>query len=155
MFKMRFAGFTLVESIVTIAIMTIIAFSVMHIMTEGFRVWAENRNFIELRADARTALDRISSEFREAEVINQITANSLDFDSDIYDDGDRRRITYSFNGGRLVRSVVGEPGLHTLCGNVSGVVFTWTSPTLTLDLTLSRGGDTVMLRTVVMARCMP
>jgi prepilin-type N-terminal cleavage/methylation domain-containing protein len=149
------AGFTLIEAIVTIVVLSIVAFSVMHLLAEGFRVWVENRDLLELRAEGRIALDRLMVEFREAEIVNLQDAQTLAFEADIFDDGDSRRLVYALNNGRLMRRVIGEPPIRVLCENVSALIFTWNAPLLTVDMTLSRQDDTVNLNTDIMARCLP
>ncbi|MEE8359967.1 MAG: hypothetical protein V3S04_03470, partial [Candidatus Omnitrophota bacterium] len=132
-----------------------VAFSVMHIMVEGFRVWVENRSLIELRANGRVALDRLVIEFREAETVNLQDAQTVAFEADIFDDGARRSIVYALSNGDLTRSVINEPPIRTLCGEVSALTFSWNAPVLTVAISLSRGDDTVNMNTDVMARCLP
>lgn len=148
-------GFTLIESIVTIMILSVVVFSVIHIMVEGFRIWAENRNLIELRASGRVALDRLMIEFREAERVNLQDAQTVAFEADIFDDGARRSIVYALTNGNLTRSLINEPPIRTICGEVSALTFSWNDPLLTIAISLSRGDDTVNMNTDVMARCLP
>ena len=148
-------GFTLIEAIVTMVVLSMVAFSVMHLLVEGFRVWTENKDLLELRADGRAALNRLTVEFREAETVNLQDAQTLVFEADIFDDGDWRRLVYSLSNGRLMRRVINEPPIRAICENVSALTFTWNAPLLTVDMTLSKQDDTVNLNTDIMARCLP
>jgi prepilin-type N-terminal cleavage/methylation domain-containing protein len=147
-------GLTLVEAIVVIVVLSILMFAVMHVMVEGFRVWWENKNYIELRADGRFALARLTAEFRQAESVSQSTSTDITFDSDMDDDGDPETITYSLSGSDLVRGVQGS-GQAVICGNVSSLTFSWNSPVLTAQIGLSRQGDLVELSKDTTARCLP
>ena len=152
--KMRdVGGFTLVESIVTIVILSVISFIVMHIMVEGFRVWWENRDYIELRSDARAALDRIAAEFREAESVNLVSAEDLQFNSDMDGNGAAQTIEYQLTGGALVRTENAQS--QPICENVDSLTFTWNSPVLGVDMTLAGRENTVRLRTDIAARGLP
>lgn len=148
-------GFTLIESIVTIVVLSIIAFSTMYIMTEGFKVWWANKNYIELRSDGRFTLARLAAEFRQAEEIPQVEETNISFNSDIDNDGDPQLITYTFNGTELIREE--GPGQAVICANVSSLILYWNSTNrlLTVDMTLTKQDDTVNLETDIAARCLP
>jgi len=155
--KQRSKGFTLLETIVTIVVLSIMAFSVMYIMMEGLRIWWENRNLVELRSDGRYALSRLKAEFRQAEDVTFLLAepDKIIFDSDIDNDGVVQEITYEKSGTDLTRKE-GAGSAYVICGNLSSLTFSWNSPVLTVaDMTLSKQGDTVKLQTEMVARCLP
>ncbi len=150
-------GFTLVETIVTIVILSIIMFSVMYIMVEGFRVWSENKNYIGLRSDGRYALARFQAEFRGAEsVVTPVPLTEITFTADIDNNGAPKEITYALDGRELKRE---EPGLGqaVICVDVDSFELSWDPALLilTVELELSKGGDIVDLKTEIFARCLP
>ena len=145
-------GFTLVETVVTIVVLSIVSFSIMHIMVEGLRIWWENRNYIELRSDGRFALTRLQAEFRTAYSASQNAATDITFNSDVDNDGDLEEITYALSGTELTRD---EGGAVTICQDVSSLAFSWSPPMLTVNISLSKQNDTVDLMSRITSRCIP
>ncbi|MBL7069570.1 MAG: prepilin-type N-terminal cleavage/methylation domain-containing protein [Candidatus Omnitrophica bacterium] len=120
-------GFTLVETIIVIVILSVIMFSVMYFMTEGFRIWVQNRNYIELRADGRYALSRMAAEIKLAEdLIPGATNQEISFHADVDYDGYPQLIMYekkvTSEGSFLVRGeeTINPSGWRAwpLCDNV-------------------------------------
>jgi prepilin-type N-terminal cleavage/methylation domain-containing protein len=147
------SGFTLTESIITVVILSLISFVVMHVMVEGFRVWWENRDYVDLRSSARTALDRIAAEFREAESVTLVDEQDLQFDSDPDRDGLVGTIEYQLVGNALIRTENGQA--QPVCEGVSSITFEWAAPVLGIDMTLAGSESTVRVRTDVSARGLP
>ena len=147
------SGFTLVEAVVTIVILSIISFVVMYVMVEGFRVWWENRGYIELRADGRAALDRIAAELREAEVVTLTGPQELEIHSDNDGDGAAETVIYELSGTDLIRTE--GAASPVICSNVAALAFSWSQPVLTVDMTLADSESEVALRAEAAARRLP
>jgi prepilin-type N-terminal cleavage/methylation domain-containing protein len=147
------SGFTLVEAVVTIVILSIISFVVMYVMVEGFRVWWENRGYIELRADGRAALDRIAAELRESDAVTLTSPQELEIHSDVNGDGAAETIVYELSGADLVRTE--SASSPVICSHVSALTFSWNQPMLTVDMTLADSESEVALRAEAAARRLP
>ncbi len=158
-------GFTLTEMIISILLISILAFAVTYIFMEGFRSYIMNRNVIDLRSDARPALKRMVFEIREAE---SISVNSTEFtiSADIDDNGVAEEIRYyvSGNGENELRreedeDLDGTPDRdNVILGNIENVTFDplpETGPpynSIILDITISKMDDAVHIRTQVRGR---
>lgn len=107
------SGFTLLETIVSLALFTIIIILVSEIYLVTQRTYNKNSNVAELTQNARVSLDRISRELRQsANIITALPAtadNPADPPADqiAFQDGhDVSRITYLryyLNGSNLMR----------------------------------------------------
>lgn len=147
-------GFTLVELIVTLIVLSVMAFSVMYILTEGFRVWWVNKDLINIRSDSRSAINRIVMEFREAYSGTLTSGTDFSFTADVSDTGSLQTVRYYLDTGNLRRQVAGSPSSgNIICGNISSLIFSWSSPILTIDMTLSEQGNTIRARTRAEGRC--
>ncbi|NQT06968.1 MAG: prepilin-type N-terminal cleavage/methylation domain-containing protein [Candidatus Omnitrophica bacterium] len=149
-------GFTLVEMVVTIVVLSVMLFSVMMILTEGLKIWWVNRNYVELRANGRYALWKMGLEFREAEFVFSQSGNqsAISFLSDIDRDGNREKIDYWLSGNMLARSEDGGTP-WPLAYDMNTITFNWDAPLLTVAMELVRGAETVNLQTSVTAKCIP
>lgn len=146
-------GFTIVELIVTIIILAIMAVGLTNILMEGFRVWWVNKDLIDLRGDARTALNRISLEFRQAYTGTLTSSTDVSFTADIDSDGDLDTVRYYLDTGSLLRQVNGSPSPgNNICGNITGLTFSFSSPVLTTDITLSLQGNTIKAKNSIEGR---
>lgn len=149
-------GFTLIEMIVSIILVSILIFAVSYIFMEGFRVYVLNRNLIDLRSEGRSALKRMVLEARESQIASQVVTNGFKIRSDIDRDGLAEDIIYQLTGTDIRRTVgaVPDPNAPVLVGNVSSAVFSGLgTKIITITLTLSRQNDTFTIRTRVRARC--
>lgn len=159
MLKGKRKGFTLVETIVSIAVLSIMAFIVMYLFTEGFKIYIVNRNYIKMRTDGRYALSRITYEIREAEEIAvNPDDNSITIKSDVDNDGHPERIRYRKTGSLLMRGEEVQDGFAEvmLCPNITGSVFIDIDnmhTCVTIMLTLSVANEELKLWTEATKRC--
>lgn len=149
-------AFTLVEMVITILLISILAFAVTYIFMEGFRSYIMNRNIIDLRSGLRAALKRMVFEIRESEINPTAITNGFKIQADIDDDGISETIIYQLVGTNIRRTVGGtpDPNAPILLGSVSNASFPGLGTnTVTLDITVSKMDDRVRIRTKVRARC--
>jgi prepilin-type N-terminal cleavage/methylation domain-containing protein len=154
--KKSLKGFTLVEMVVTILLVSILAFAVTYIFMEGFRSYIMNRNIIDLRSGLRVALKRMVFEIRESEINPTEIAGGFKIQADVDDDGTAETIIYQLVGTNIRRTVGDTPEANApiLLGSVSSANFPGLGTnTVTLDITASRMDDQVHIRTKVRARC--
>lgn len=148
-------AFTLVEMVVTILLISILAFAVTYIFMEGFRSYIMSRNLIDLRSGLRVALKRMVFEIRESEINPTEVTNGFRIQADVDDDGVAERIIYQLVGTNIRRTVgdTPDPNAPILLGSVSSASFPGLGTnTVTLDITVSKMDDRVHIRTKVRAR---
>jgi prepilin-type N-terminal cleavage/methylation domain-containing protein len=85
-------AFTLVESMVAVAMFSISALALASIFVFGVRSFAAMANYTTLEQDNRTAMDLLTREIRQARAVLDVTTNSI-----AVLDGDGTSITYYFS----------------------------------------------------------
>jgi prepilin-type N-terminal cleavage/methylation domain-containing protein len=138
------AGFTLVEILVTAAVMSIVATAIM-----GFaiRVFTSTATIVDRRdvfAEGRIALDRMSKQIRQGESVTNGTASQIEFES--YLDGDPTSFAWRVTGSaapyKLQESRDGGSTFVTVATSLtSNSVFTYPD-TDQVRINLSLGTDT-------------
>jgi len=82
-------GLTLIEMVITMAIMGIISIVLSRMYSQGFKVWRHNKARIDVQRDARTMLDLINRKLRQAE------AGTITITRDSDDDPPCSKITFT------------------------------------------------------------
>ena len=101
------SGFTLIETMLTVTIVTIIFSSIFNIYIRGILFWHQSQAKNEVSESLRIAMDRLSRELRQANNLVAITDNNLQF-KDSYD----HLITYFiYNKNQLNRKI--SPNLNS------------------------------------------
>lgn len=77
----REEGFTLVEMLITMLVMGLVASSVMLVAFRSFTDTATVTNRRDVLADGRVALDRMTKELRQGEVVSSSTSSRIVFNS--------------------------------------------------------------------------
>lgn len=78
--RRRRAAFTIVEFMVASSIGSVVAVAVGSLLFYSGRSFAAMANYVELDHDSRVALDRMSSEIRQANRLKEFTSTSLTFE---------------------------------------------------------------------------
>ena len=100
-------GFTLIETMLTVTIVTIIFSSIFNVYIRGILFWHQSQAKNEVSESLRIAMDRLSRELRQANNLVAITDNNLQF-KDSYD----HLITYFiYNKNQLNRKI--SPNLNS------------------------------------------
>ncbi len=159
-------GFTLVEVILTLMIMSIIMFSITHFWVETFRIWVFNSNHIKMRADARYALERIGLEARMADSV-AVAGSELVINSDVNNDGTPLRIAYyqgdATSGTETVHYLMRSEGdmggtwgnIWPLAHDVTAATFSVTGHFVNIVLTMTRNNETAKFKTTICTRRVP
>lgn len=167
-FKIRSSGkgFTLVEVILTLMIMSIIMFSITHFWIETFKIWVFNSNHIKMRADARYALERIGLEARMADSV-AVAGSELVIHSDVNNDGDSLRIAYyqgdATSAGETVHYLMRSEGdaggtwgnIWPLAHDVTAAAFSVSGHFVNITLTMTRNNETAQFKTTICTRRVP
>ena len=143
-------GFTITELIITMILVSILAFGTTIIFMQGFKVYLMNKNLIELRSEIRVAMNRMAFEIRESEITESITGG-FRIEGDFDNNSIPEEIVYQFSGTEITRTIDGST--NVLLAEVSDADFIVSENMITIDITVTRDPDNVHLRTKVGARC--
>lgn len=124
-------GFSLVEVVVTMAVMSIVATAVIAV---ALRVFTDTATIVDRRdvfADARIALDRMSKQFRQGETIDTTVSDSQEVTMVTYIDGVPATVVWRVDGAAapysLQESRDGGATFSTVLSSLSSPdVFTYT-----------------------------
>ena len=105
-------GFTLVELVTVISIITLIGVGVGTLAFEGMKLWNITQDQIAAQESARAAVKDVVNEIREMQIsdngsypIESATGNSLVFFANIDNDPKRERVRYTLQNGILYRGI--------------------------------------------------
>jgi prepilin-type N-terminal cleavage/methylation domain-containing protein len=149
MFLKSSKGFTLIEIIFVIAILSIVSAITIKFLVDSLRIYAVTVNQKTLLDEGKLALERMCRDIRDANSITS-TSNSITLTrtNATAQDTAGESITFRLTGSTLekVKASVG----YAMASNVSTFTVTNTSNEITLQLTLSLGtGENVTLQTKV------
>ena len=139
---MRARGFTLIEMIITIVLLSIIAVMSSVILQQGYKSYIVSKNSISADWHGRLALERMARDIRaiySAGMITTATATQLTFN----EPGDTATVTYKLDGSTLMRN--NQP----LATGVKKLTFTYTpdppaSNLYYITISLDIAADTVI-----------
>lgn len=92
------AGFTLVELVVTMAVMSIVATAMMAVALRAFTTTATITNRRDVLADGRIAIDRMSKQLRQGESIDQVASGASTLKVSTYIDGTAATVVWRVTG---------------------------------------------------------
>jgi len=159
-------GFSLIEIMVAIAIMSILSIAMMKTYTGFTRVYTTQEVAAGVQQDLRAALNIMTQDIRmagfdptdsdnfgvEVATLNsiRITADLLDLDpttdvidaNGVIDDSDFERITYNFNAGnnrleQILYETTGSESTQPVVDNVTNVAFTYLDENNAVTATLA------------------
>jgi len=142
-------GFTLIEIIIVIVILSIVSAITIYFMVNSLKVYTMIVKQKTLLDEGKLALERMCRDIRDAQSITS-TSNSITLTrtNATAQDIAGESITFRLTGSTLekVKASVG----YAMASNVSALTVTNTSNEITLQLTLSLGtGENVTLQTKV------
>ena len=154
------AGFTLVELLVTMAVMSVVATAVMAVAMRTFTTTATITNRRDVLADGRIALDRLSKQLRQGESLDQQTPSTVSFTG--YINGQIATIVWTVTGTQapytLSESTNGGANLIPVATSLAdNAIFTYTThgtvvDQVTVRLPLQTSTTTVVMTTDVQLR---
>lgn len=160
MLKNSSKGFTLIEIIVVIVILSIVSAISIKFLADSLRIYTTTVNQKTLFDEGKLALERMCRDIRDARSITSVTADSITFvrnnetafDAGIPSVPAGETIIFQRNAGAsTLEKVKASPAAtSTLAANVSSFNVTNTANEIQLQLTLlSPSGETVTLQTKV------
>jgi len=162
-------GFTLIELLVTLTIMSVLVFTIGYTFVVGLKLWDEGYDRNDIQTDIAQAFELISKNLRQATSINTLTESSITFTADLGSGSTSCRIylynssdsepnppysestydlrwatgTVTYGSGAIVATDIVQP--ITAAFSQSGNV-------ITVDLTITRGDETLRMRSKVRPR---
>lgn len=117
-------GFTLIEIIVVIGIISVIGTIVYQFVIQGNNIFIQTRDQALAQDTLRKVMDSLAKELREAQsadngayLIEQAGEQSIIFYSDIDNDGKRERLRYFQNGLNFQKGIIEPIGTQYPQGN--------------------------------------
>jgi Tfp pilus assembly protein PilW len=98
--RSRRRGMTLVELQIASAVAVILFAAVMALAFYTARSFAAFTNYIDLDVNSRNALDLMSTEIRQADILTAATSTSLTFRTTDAETGASHTLTYAYDAGR-------------------------------------------------------
>ena len=92
------AGFTLVELMITMAVMSIVATSVMAVAFRSFTTTSTITNRRDVLTDGRVAIDQMTKQLRQGESVDQSVSDGSTITFDSYIDGVPATIVWRVTG---------------------------------------------------------
>lgn len=94
---------TLIEMLVSIAVMGIIVVSLSTFLNQGINIWLEGQSTANIANEARSAIRMITRELKHVERkgISNAGSNTLTFEVDLNKDGNNEKIKYYVSGNNL------------------------------------------------------
>ena len=165
-------GLTLIELLITTAVLSILILTVGYTFIIGLKLWNEGYNRSDIRTDLSQALELASKNLRQAKSIDALTAGSITFTADLGDGDDTYRI-YLYNASdsepnppytqntyelRRAKTTVTYGSGAVLISDVkkpnppNAKPFSQSGNVITMDFVVERGGQEVAVRTNIRPR---
>jgi prepilin-type N-terminal cleavage/methylation domain-containing protein len=145
-------GFTLIEMLVVIVILSIVSAITIKFLVDSLRVYTMTVNQKTLFDEGKLALERMCRDIRDARSITGVTASSITFvrdDATAYDIAGET-IIFQLNAGILQKVKASPASTSTMASNVTAFAVTNATNEILLTLTLQlTSGENVTLQTRV------
>ena len=120
--KINRKGFSLIEMMVALGILSLIIIGLVTFFSGGTRAWVTGQYQLEAQRNARLAMDRMVKEIREGKnVISD--SNTSKIKVDYLDSFSKDPVTYKLNGTNLEREV--NSSSNPVINNVQSLTFTY------------------------------
>lgn len=152
MLKNLSRGFTLIEIIVVIVILSIVSAITIKFLVDSLRIYTMTVNQKTLLDEGKLALERMCRDIRDAQAVTSVLPNSITVTrtNATAQDGASESITFQLNGSILQKVKTSPSATSDIASNVSAFTVTNASNEITLQLTLLLGsGENVTLQTKV------
>lgn len=158
MMKKHF-GFTLMELIVVIVILSIIAIIATRILFTGFNAYITTKNVTDATAQARLGMERMTIDIRN--VRSPLDVTTISTSQFTFTDTSANSISYTRSGTSLMRNS------QVLADGVSGLTFTYLDENgsvtgtaanvryVTVKLDITQGGTSFSVTTTIYPRNLP
>jgi len=155
-------GFTLIEIIIVIVILSIAAAITINFLVDGLRIYTMTVNQKTLYDEGKLALERMCRDIRDAKSVSSpasgssgssitfVRTNATTYDSGLPGDTTGETITFRWNGGTNPLEKVKAGTGYAMASNVTGFTVTNVTDEIQLQLTLQlTSGENVNLQTKV------
>jgi prepilin-type N-terminal cleavage/methylation domain-containing protein len=145
-------GFTLIEIVIVIVILSIVSAITVKFLVDGLRIYTMTVNQKTLFDEGKLALERMCRDIRDASSISGVTASSITFirTNATVQDGAGETITFRWNGGANPLEKVKAGTGYSMASNVTAFTVTNATDEIQLQLTLQlTSGENVTLQTKV------
>jgi len=118
-------GFSIIELMVVVVILSLIILGLVSIFSGGTRSWISGQSQLEAQRDARQAIDRMVRELRHAERVISCDAHSVEVYIPPLDGSAGYQVTYSWDGVRYhpIYRNIASGGTNILIDNVLDLKF--------------------------------
>jgi len=156
---MKKYGYTLLELIISMAIMAIIGGVLIGFFSASFRILNSETNRSSLRITIESAMAQFENDLIPAKLVNSMGASSINFWTDMdYDStqDSNEVFSYSLSNGNLVRTVAGVS--KNILYGVTGFNLSYDSAQaasvhlVSLTLTATSGTDSLTVKDQIMLR---
>jgi prepilin-type N-terminal cleavage/methylation domain-containing protein len=162
-------GLTLIELLVTTAIMSILVFTVGYTFIVALKLWNEGYARADIRTDLAQAFELVGKNLRQAKSIDALTASSVTFTADL-GGGDTSCRIYLYSSSDAEPNPPYSAGSYELrwaqgtttygAGTIwatdiaqpTTAPFSQSGSLITMDMTVTRGDESLRMRTNVRPR---
>jgi len=162
-------GLTLIELLIVTSMLSVIVFSVGYTFVVGMKLWNEGYDRGDIKADISQSFELISKNLRQATSIDTLTESSITFTADLGNGSTSCRIylynssdsepnppyseptyelrwatgTVTYGSGSILSTDIAQPAT---------AAFSQSSNLITVDLTVTRGDESLRMRSNVRPR---
>lgn len=111
--KKNHRGFSLIELMVVVTILSFIVLGLVAFFTGGARSWISGQNQLKAQREARMAMDRMVKEIREGKKIEEGSENFVTISFPVA--LGKENVTFELSNGKVLRNTV-----NTLIDNIPG-----------------------------------
>ena len=131
--KLLIVGFTLVEVMITTAILALLLAGVVTILDVGQKTWDTDMGLVDMQQQTRAAMDGMIKEIRQAEIssVNLVSVTEINFEIP----SAASPIEYYLNSSQIIREYPMNSGTtKVLANNISSVNFSFVDETIEIQL---------------------
>lgn len=150
-------GFTLIELIISMAVLTFGILIVFYAFTSSMRLFSDELTESDVSLETHRAIERMSRELRNSKEIVSSSGTSISFwYQDTNNNGTREAaetVTYTWTGGTVegITRTIGATSVR-LANDIYGLSITYNSPLITIVVTGKKGSSIGTLESSVKSR---
>jgi prepilin-type N-terminal cleavage/methylation domain-containing protein len=118
----KIKGFTLIELIVSLALVFILSGAVAYLFGQGLKSWVSARDRAGIRAESDIAMNRMIKELSQAVEIKKAQEEKVKFKVDLDQDGINEEVEFKLDTNQIKRKEKGAQEI-VLASNVRSLVF--------------------------------
>lgn len=139
--KYPLTGFTLIEVIVSMAILGVLILGAVAVLNVGDMTWRSDMALLELQQDVRLAMDGMAREIRQSESSEIDICSGSDMEFSIYDlSGTQYSIDYSLDSSNKIIREHPAGTYKTLARNIDSLNFSCSGDVVTVQINAAKTG---------------